>query len=176
MPVAKKPAAKKVAASKVVKKKVKPASKSAPVAKKVAKKANVKPASKTAIKKKVAPKATTSTAVKSDSKGNDEYGMRKGTDLSIAAAEIVQGGKSRVDIIERLTKKLDNETRTGKPKAVASVLAQAVKRLEAAGYVEESSWRMVPDPNKSTDVTSKPHKAVKAKPRKKVLKRKGKAA
>lgn len=175
MPVAKKPAAKKVAASKVVKK-VKPASKTTPVAKKVAKKSNAKPASKTAIKKKVAikaPAASTPVKEKGAPKGNDEYGLRVGTDLSIAAAEIVKGGKSRVDVIERLTNMLDGTTRTGRPKAVASVLAQAAKRLENQGYEEESSWRMVPGPDKSTTVKTKLRKASKTKPVGKVLKRKG---
>lgn len=105
----------------------------------------------------------------------DEYGFIKGTDSSIAAHVLAEGGASRPALYSTIEERIKEAhggdeaslvTRNGTPKDIPNMVATVVSFMKERGYVPESQWKMVKDPN-WTEPEEKPAKEKKAKPSKK---------
>lgn len=91
-------------------------------------------------------------------------GFLPGTDSHIIALELLKGGSTRADIIERLRGKLDGQTRNGTEKSVANVLASTFAKLVARGFTVEASYKLVePTPASKRAATRKANAAAAAK-------------
>lgn len=81
--------------------------------------------------------------------GLDEYGFRNGSDSSIAAHALIEGGASRSEINEKVRERIAAtnglKTRGGKEKVIATIVGNTFMALvNKKGYSVESSWQMVP--------------------------------
>jgi hypothetical protein len=91
--------------------------------------------------------------VKAEPLGFDEFGYRNGSDASIAAHILVEGGRSRSEINERVAQAIKEAngsllTRTGSEKVIPTIVGNVVMRLREKGYKIESAWRLVPPTTK----------------------------
>lgn len=120
-----------------------------PVKKTVAKKTSPKPtpsAKKTISAKPVktvakpAPKKTAKTPGRDF---NPKTGFVKGSQQDIIATELLKGGESRREVVERLHGLLDTETRNGTKKPVGNLVAGVWSVLRSRGFVEKSSYKVV---------------------------------
>ena len=75
---------------------------------------------------------------------NEETGFVVGTDQDLIAQELLAGGDSRAEIVERLEGILDPETRNGTPKMITNMVGGVLNKMLAAGYTVESSFLVVP--------------------------------
>jgi hypothetical protein len=65
------------------------------------------------------------------------------TEQFVVIIEVLKGGMDRVDITRRLEGMLPPTTRSGRPKPVSNMVANAVYKLAAHGFLVKSKWRMV---------------------------------
>ena len=112
--------------------------------KKRAAKTPIKAASKkvgagVATAKKVAKPALKERAPR---KVNAKTGFTVGSDQDIIATELLRGGESRVEIIERLKDLLPQQTRNGTVKPVSNLVSSTVRILRQRGYTETSTFKM----------------------------------
>lgn len=149
MPIKKTASVKKKAAKKTT------AAKSRPVAKKTASKG---PAKKTAAKKSAAKKSSPAKKnvknvkkpAKKETRGgfhreiNEDTGFVVGTESDTIALELLEGGESRGDIVTRLEKMLDSETRNGTEKQITNMVSGVLNKMLAAGFTVEQSFVLVP--------------------------------
>ena len=83
----------------------------------------------------------------------DPHGFIEGTDSSIAAYALVEGGTDRLAIYERIRNEIESNTtaglvtRKGTEKNIPNLAATVVKQMRNRGWIVESTWRMVKDPN-----------------------------
>jgi hypothetical protein len=132
---AKKAAAKKAPPKKVAAKK--PGRKTTP-SKVTAKKTASRP--KASGRKKAAKKVAPPARVRE----KDEYGFEVGTDSSVIAEELIEGGASRQDINDRVGERIGYETSNGTEKNVPALVSGILNRMLATGEFEvESDWRLV---------------------------------
>lgn len=66
------------------------------------------------------------------------------TDQHIIALELMEGGESRAEIVQRLEELLDSHTRRGNPKQVVNVVGNVIGKLLSRGWTIESYFRLVP--------------------------------
>lgn len=108
--------------------------------------------SRTAKAKQAAAEKVTKAAPKE----RDEFGFLEGTDSSITAQTLAEGGFSRpalYAVIEsRIAEQAGNTddalvTRNGTQKNIPNLVATVVSSMKKRGYVIESTWKMVKDPN-----------------------------
>lgn len=66
------------------------------------------------------------------------------TDQDIIAKELLAGGDSRAEIVERVTGLLDEYTREGNPKQTVNLVGNVILKLLKRGWTIESSYRLVP--------------------------------
>lgn len=179
------PPAKKAAPAKAAKKAL-PAKKGAPV--KSATKAPAKVAKKAA--KKSAPVDGTKREKKHNARHGmppdwmefDKHGFLKGSDSSFIVAEMLKGGETRADVVERVRETLPNmTTANGKPKNIPSLMATLLQKLLRDGYAIKATWKVVPPPAASSGKKvaaaskSKPTKTASTSPRKAAAKRSAKS-
>jgi hypothetical protein len=109
------------------------------------------PAKAAPAKVEAKPKQTTG-----EGRTVDLHGFTPGTDSSLIAEALVEGGETRVDVnrlaAEKIAKVNGIKTRQGSDKNVPSLLSSILKRLQAQGYTIESSWRLVPPPEVETQI------------------------
>lgn len=83
----------------------------------------------------------------------DPFGFLEGTDSSIAAYALAEGGADRVAIYDIIREKIQAsseaglQTRTGTEKNVPNLAATVIKQMRNRGWIVESTWKMVKDPN-----------------------------
>lgn len=106
---------------------------------------------------------------KPEPRERDEFGFLEGTDSSITAQVLAEGGFSRpalyAVIEERIAEQAGNTddalvTRNGTQKNIPNLVATVVSSMKKRGYVIESTWKMVKDENwvEPTEETEKPAK------------------
>ncbi len=66
------------------------------------------------------------------------------TDQDIITRELMEGGESRADIVERVTELLEPYTRNGKPKQVVNLVGNVIMKLKDRGWHIESHFKMIP--------------------------------
>lgn len=66
------------------------------------------------------------------------------TDQDIITRELMKGGESRADIVERVALLLDKYTRRGNPKQVVNVVGNVIIKLQSRGWTIESHFKLVP--------------------------------
>jgi hypothetical protein len=83
--------------------------------------------------------------------GFDEFGYRNGSDSSIAAHILIEGGESRGDINEKVSEAIKAAnggsllTRNQSEKVIPTIVGNVFMRLrKEKGYKVESTWRLVP--------------------------------
>lgn len=82
----------------------------------------------------------------------DQFGFMEGTDSSIAAHALHRGGSDRVAIYEAIREDIESntdaglQTRNGTEKNIPNLVATVVKQMRNRGWIVESTWRMVLDP------------------------------
>ena len=100
-------------------------------------------ARKTATKAKATPVAAASAP-----RVPNAYGFAVGSDSAIAVEEMVAGGFDRRTVSHRIGELVSASsgmtTRNGTDKNIGSLISTLLSRLSAAGWVIESSWRLVP--------------------------------
>lgn len=142
----------------------------AATSKTVKKVARKKTTAKATPKKRATTKAATPRAPRGEF---DEHGFRVGTDSSIIAAELLEGGYDRDDINDRVAELLpETTTRSGNDKQVPSLVSGILKRLQERGYTVESSWQLVPPTSKKASSNGAAKKRTTKKTAKKVAKKK----
>lgn len=110
------------------------------------------------IRKKTTGKSRTartqaSKPVQTTTRQKDPFGFIEGTDSSIAAYALHEGGTDRMEIYERIRERIKNDTtaglitRKGTEKNIPNLAATVVKQMRARGWIVESTWRMVKDPS-----------------------------
>ena len=75
---------------------------------------------------------------------DDLTGFAVGTDSQVIATELLKGGESRAEIIERCAKKLPPTSNRGTPKPVANMVASVLGKMRDQGYTIESTWVLAP--------------------------------
>lgn len=75
---------------------------------------------------------------------NEETGFVVGTDQDTIALALLEGGESRADIAERLSKKIDTETRNGTEKQITNMISGVLNKMLARGFTVESSYVVLP--------------------------------
>lgn len=108
----------------------------APTKKKVVAKKAVKTVAKPAPKKTTAKKTFSRDL-------NPKTGFVKGSQQDIIATELIKGGATRVEVIERLRGLLPTETRNGSPKPVSNLVSGVWREMKARGFEEKSSYKVV---------------------------------
>lgn len=93
---------------------------------------------------------------KPEPRERDEFGFLEGTDSSITALTLAEGGFSRpalyAVIEERIAAQAGNTedalvTRNGTQKNIPNLVATVVSSMKKRGYKIESTWKMVKDEN-----------------------------
>lgn len=125
----------------------------APKKRAAAKKTPAKVAPKKTVAKKAVKTVVKPAPAKKKSTGegrnfNPKTGFVKGTQQDIIATELLKGGTSRREIVDRLKPLLPSETRGGQPKPVGNLVAGVWGTLKSRGFVEKSSYKVVA-PSKS---------------------------
>lgn len=83
----------------------------------------------------------------------DQFGFMEGTDSSIAAHALAEGGSDRVAIYDIIREKIESntdgglQTRNGTEKNIPNLVATVLKQMRNRGWIVESTWRVVEDPN-----------------------------
>lgn len=124
----------------------KPATSAAPTGagsptKRTAKPAAAKSTAKRAPRKRLAPAPE---AARYSLKDTDVFGFARNTDISVVVEELVRGGETRAEIIDRIRERIPSTTRTGGTKNVPSMVSLWIKRLLEKGYTVEASYKLVP--------------------------------
>lgn len=100
----------------------------------------------------------------------DQFGFMEGTDSSIAAHALAEGGTDRSAIYDFIRSEIESntdaglQTRNGTEKNIPNLVATVVKQMRNRGWIVESTWKMVKDPNfvepeESEDDTDEPEEA-----------------
>jgi hypothetical protein len=117
----------------------------------------------TAPAKRTTRKAAAKSAVPAKSNGNsnarpvrmapvatDPFNFLEGSDSSIAAHALVEGGASRAEINERVREELKKtnglKTRSGREKIVSTIVGNVFLKLVEQGYEVDSHWKLKPPP------------------------------
>lgn len=115
-------------------------------------KTSTKPVEKPTGKSRTArTKAETITAPAPRQK--DQFGFMEGTDSSIAAHALAEGGADRVTIYDKIRDQIESnsesglQTRNGTEKNIPNLVATVLKQMRDRGWVVESTWRVVLDPD-----------------------------
>jgi hypothetical protein len=122
-------------------------------------------------KSKTAQAKVEKAAVANAPRQKDEFGFMEGTDSSIAAHALVEGGFDRVSIYNTIRDRIEHNstngltTRNGTDKNIPNLVATVVKQMRNRGYVVESSWRMVKSKTTETQAPEAVGASVKAKKR-----------
>lgn len=83
----------------------------------------------------------------------DQFGFMEGTDSSIAAHALAEGGTDRVAIYDIIRENIEShsdgglQTRNGTEKNIPNLVATVLKQMRNRGWIVESTWRVVQDPN-----------------------------
>lgn len=93
---------------------------------------------KTVAKPSAAPKTGPNRIV------DETTGFAIGTDSHVIATELLKGGESRAEIIERCAKKLPPTSNRGTPKPVANMVASVLGKMRDAGFTVTSSFGLEP--------------------------------
>jgi len=116
-------------------------------------KKSVGPAKKAAGRKKAAASVKTRKPAAKAAKRKrepwgefDDHGFRVGSDSSVIAACLIDGGSGREAITDIIAETMQTtETRGGNDKNISSLVSGILKRLIDTGQYEiEESWRLVP--------------------------------
>ncbi|MFE9742917.1 hypothetical protein [Streptomyces sp. NPDC006477] len=75
---------------------------------------------------------------------DETTGFAIGTDSHLIAMELLKGGDSRAEIIERCAKKLPPTSNRGTPKPVANMVASVLGKMRDAGFTISSSFVLEP--------------------------------
>lgn len=75
---------------------------------------------------------------------NPDTGFVVGTDQDTIALALMEGGASRAEIVERLEKSIDTETRNGTPKQITNMTSGVLNKLIQRGYIVESNFQVLP--------------------------------
>lgn len=119
--------------------------------KRVRKKPTTKPEKATGKSRTARTKAENVTAPGPRQK--DPFGFMEGTDSSIAAYALTEGGADRVAIYDIIRDKIESntdaglQTRNGTEKNIPNLAATVVKQMRNRGWIIESTWKMVKDPD-----------------------------
>lgn len=70
--------------------------------------------------------------------------MSVGSDQYIIAYELMEGGSTRQEIVERLRTKIDPLTKSGTEKAIANLVSAVFNRLMKQGFLLEASYKVLP--------------------------------
>lgn len=70
------------------------------------------------------------------------YGL--GSEQFIAAAEIVEGGRTKIEVNHRIAALLPPTSRNGTPKAISNLVGGVIRNLENRGFTISGSWKMDP--------------------------------
>lgn len=110
------------------------------------------------VAKKVAPKKVTKVAKpapvakksveRTPRKFNPKTGFVVGSQQDIIATELLKGGASRVEVVNRLKPILGDTTKNGTKKPVGNLVAGVWSVLKTKGYTEVSTYKVRP-PKKS---------------------------
>lgn len=98
-------------------------------------------------------------------RAKDQFGYQEGTDSSITAQALYEGGFERTTIYktirERIEESSDNglTTRNGTEKNIPNLVATVLRQLRSKGYIVESHWRLVKDENFVPEETEGDNKA-----------------
>lgn len=93
---------------------------------------------------------------KPEPRERDEFGFLEGTDSSITAQVLAEGGFSRPALYAVIEERIANQagntddalvTRNGTQKNIPNLVATVVSSMKKRGYVIESTWKMVKDEN-----------------------------
>lgn len=93
------------------------------------------------------------TVTKPAPRQKDQFGFMEGTDSSIAAHALAAGGDDRVAIYDIIRDQIESntdaglQTRNGTEKNIPNLVATVVKQMRNRGWIVESTWKMVKDPN-----------------------------
>lgn len=71
---------------------------------------------------------------------DETTGFALGTDSHTIAMELLKGGESRADIIERLARMLPPTSNRGTPKPVANMVASVLGKMRDAGFTVSQSF------------------------------------
>ena len=83
----------------------------------------------------------------------DQFGFMEGTDSSIAAHALAAGGADRTTIYDNIREQIESnsesglQTRNGTEKNIPNLVATVLKQMRDRGWIVESTWRVVPDPD-----------------------------
>ena len=83
----------------------------------------------------------------------DQFGFMEGTDSSIAAHALAEGGTDRVAIYDIIRENIESnsdgglQTRNGTEKNIPNLVATVLKQMRNRGWIVESTWRVVQDPD-----------------------------
>ena len=103
-----------------------------------------------------AQKAAVEKVTKAEPRERDEFGFLEGTDSSITAQVLAEGGHSRPALYAVIAERISAAagggddalvTRNGTQKNIPNLVATVVSSMKKRGYVIESTWKMVKDPN-----------------------------
>jgi hypothetical protein len=131
--------------------------KSAPAKKATSTKAKTTTKAKTAAKPKGKQKITNGQSLPRDL---NEHGFVKGSQSEKIVECLLEGGKDRREVNEKIRKALKGPTRNGTEHNVSSLSANLLKRLRDKGYTIESSWRLVePTPASKAAATRRAKKS-----------------
>lgn len=76
-------------------------------------------------------------------------GTTIGSQAHVTATELMKGGASKAEVMERLKDLLPKTTRTGRDNPIPQKVHTMVSQLLKRGFTVESSWKLVP-PGEST--------------------------
>lgn len=113
--------------------------------------------------------ATVQTQEKADKltpRQKDIFGYTEGTDSSITALTLAEGGADRSEIYEKIRGRIEEQsatglvTRNGTEKNIPNLVSTVLRQLKPKGWAVESHWKLVKDEN--AVVEDKPAKATKS--------------
>lgn len=119
---------------------------------------SIKPASKSTTGNSRTARTKPAEDLQAPARQKDPFGFMEGTDSSIAAYELAEGGTDRLAIYERIRHKIQHDTvgglttRKGTEKNIPNLAATVVKQMRTRGWKVESTWRMyLPEPTEEVD-------------------------
>lgn len=71
-------------------------------------------------------------------------GLQIGSDQWKIAQALLEGGKTRAEIVTSVTKTIGDTTRNGTKKPIANLVSSVYNKLIKAGFILESSFRLTP--------------------------------
>lgn len=120
------------------------------MAKKIRK--SIKPASKSTTGNSRTARTKPVEDLQAPTRQKDPFGFIEGTDSSIAAYALAKGDTDRLAIYEHIRHEIEHNTvgglitRKGTEKNIPNLAATVVKQMRNRGWIVESTWRMIKDP------------------------------